>query len=218
MLARKAYIVRLVQPIPELEGFEQPLADYWAAVKTHLERQEAAIGPIKRIFAETVIGRGDDALLMLQQTNPGAHQLARSLIASGAVIEDLEDNQIFQELFDWSQCASQQLTSSKVREIVQNRHAEAAAARTEHMIKRFDEAIGAAEAALILTISESLPLPRDIERYLISPPELDRLERWLREKVEEARRQFAEEARSRETPQAQRSPADEQSSGLWTPP
>ena len=218
MLARKAYIVRLVQPIPQLEGFDQLVADYWAAVRTHLERQEIAVGPIRRIFAETVIGRGEDALLMLQQTNPGAHLLARSLVASGAVFEDLEDTETFQELLDWSQCANQQLMSAKVREIVQNGHGEASAARTEHMLKRLDDTIGSAEAALILTVSESLPIPGDIERYLVSPPELDRLERWLREKMEEARRQFAEEARAHEAAQAQQPPADEPPAGLWTPP
>ena len=219
ILARKVYIVRLVQPIPGLEGYDQLVADYWAAVRTHLERQEVTIGPIRRVFAETIVGRGEDALLMLQQTNPGAHALVRSLVGSGAVFEELEDTEIFHRLIDWSQCASQQLLSDHVRGIVQSGHAEATAARAEHLANRFDEAIGASEAALVLTVSDSLPIPPSVERYIVSPPELDRLERWLREKMEEARRQMAEEAETHRHEHAERPQAtDSSSSGLWTPP
>ena len=78
-MTRSLFIVRLVQPFPGLDGYDAMLSNYWSAVKAQLDRQAITSGAIKRIFVETVTGRGEDALVQLQQINPSASQLVRRL-------------------------------------------------------------------------------------------------------------------------------------------
>ena len=77
--------------------------------------------------------------------------------------------------------------SDKVRSVVQMGQVEAAGVRDEHLRKRLNDAIGDDENAVVLAVSAQLPIPDRIERFIVSPPELDQLERWLRAKMEEAR-------------------------------
>ena len=220
-MTRSLFIVRLVQPFPGLDGYDDMLSNYWSAVKAQLDRQAITSGAIKRIFVETVTGRGEDALVQLQQINPPASQLVRSLIASGAVIEEFEDTELLTELIDWGQCASQNLMSEKVRSVVQSSQVETAGARDEHLQKRLNDAIGDDESAVVFAVSGQLPIPDRIERFIVSPPELDQLERWLRAKMEEARREMMEQAQrqSGQQPDATAGGSSQSSSGgLWTPP
>lgn len=220
-MTRSLFIVRLVQPFPGLDGYDAMLSNYWSAVKAQLDRQAITSGAIKRIFVETVTDRGEDALVQLQQINPSASQLVRSLIASGAVIEEFEDTELLTELIDWGQCASQNLMSEKVRSVVQSGQVEAAGARDEYLQKRLNDAIGDDESAVVFAVSGQLPIPDRIERFIVSPPELDQLERWLRAKMEGARREMMEQAQ-RQTGQQPGTEAggssQSSSGGLWTPP
>ena len=219
-MARSLFIVRLVQPFPGLEGYDAMLASYWSAVEAQLDRQAVTFGAIRRVFIETVTGRGEDAVAQLQQMNPQASTVVRGLAAAGAVVEEFEDAELLAELIDWGQCASQNLVSAKVRETVQSGQVEAAGARDEYLQKRLNDAIGDDDAAVVFAVSEQLPIPDRIERFIVSPPELDQLERWLRAKMEEARREMMERAemQSRQAPDAGTSGGQPSSGGLWTPP
>ncbi len=214
-MARSLLIIRLVQPFPGLEGYDTMLSNYWSAVKTQVDRHAMTSGPIKSVFIETVTGRGEDAVVQLQQMNPQGASLVRGLAASGAIVEEFEDTELLAELIDWGQCASQNLMSDKVRTVVQSGQIEAAGVRDDHLRKRLNDAIGDDETSVVLAVSAQLPIPDRIERFIVSPPELDQLERWLREKMEEARREMMERAQQ----QASADTAEGQSSsgGLWTP-
>ena len=219
-MTRSLFIVRLVQPFPGLEGYDTILSNYWSAVKAQLDRQAITSGAIERIFVETVSGRGEDALVQLQQINPAASQLVRNLIASGSVIEDFEDTELLTELIDWGQCGAQNLMSDKVSSVVQSGQIEAAGARDDHLQARLNDAIGDDESAVVFAVSGQLPIPDRIERFIVSPPELDQLERWLRAKMEEARREMMEQAQRQASQQPSQSggSGEPSSGGLWTPP
>ena len=219
-MTRSLLIVRMVQPFPGLEGYDAVLTNYWAAVKAQLDRHATSSGLIRRVFVETVTGRGEDAMVQLQQINPQAASLVRAMVASGSSVEEFEDSELLGELIDWGQCASQNLVSEKVRRAVMNGQNEAAGARDEHLKKRLNDAIGDDETALVLAVSEQVPIPDRVERFIVSPPELDQLERWLRAKMEEARREMIERAQREASQQqgAQASTGQTSSGGLWTPP
>ena len=214
-MARSLFIIRLVQTFPGLEGYDAMLANYWSAVKAQVERHAMTSGPVKQIFIETVPGRGEDAIVQLQQMNPQAATFVRGLVANGATIEELEDSELLAELIDWGQCASQNLMSNKVRNVVQTGQVEAAGMRDDHLRRRLNDTIQDEDVAVVLAVSPQLPIPDRIERFIVSLPELDQLERWLRTKMEEVRREMMEQAQR----QASGETADGQSSsgGLWTP-
>lgn len=194
LASRKVYIVTMVQPSPGApEGFEEHYNAYWSAVEQQLSQIEAKAGAVTRIFAEGIIGRGDDAMLMLQQSNPGAHSVARLRVSSGAVFEEFEDTDLFGQVIDWGRCLQVGLINQSVAESIQASYTEAAQKRTEHLQQRIQDGILDSEAAVIFGGDPNITIPDGIERFLISPPELDALERWVQQANEAIRQQMAED-------------------------
>ena len=214
---RKALIVRIVQPLPSLPGYDERAAAYWDAARMHVSRQESSIGPYKQVFVEGVMGHGGDGMLAIQQANPGLHRFVKGFVDGGAVLAQLEDAELLQETADWSECLNVQPRSEKVQQILIEHYTGSAQARNAHLNTVLDASIGVGEAAIVLIISESLPLPPDVERFLVSPPELDQLNRWLREQLAKAQQEYiqATEGSGADGPDQRNEQAGSQ---LWTPP
>jgi hypothetical protein len=217
---RKVYIVPFIQPSPQApDGFTQRFNAYWEAADKQISALEARAGVVNRVFAEGVLGRGDDALLMLEQTNRPAWRMVKDRVDSGARLDEYEDADLFGEVIDWSRCMSVGFITQSVAGAVSASYQDAALRRQRHLDKRLAEGLQEGEATLILSGSTDLQLPDDVEKFLVSPPELDALERWVRA-VNEAARQQAEEAAGggQRGPAPQRPTSDGRSAGkLWTP-
>ena len=194
LIIRKVYLVTMVQPSHgSLDGFQERYDSYWNAVDAQVSQLEAKAGVVARIFAEGVIGRGDDAMLMLQQSNPGAHRLVRQRVTSGAVFEEFENKDLFGQVIDWARCLQSGLISRTVVEEIQANYNEVTNKRNEHLQKRLEEGIRDSEAALLLGADPGVKLPDGVERFFVSPPELDELERWVQQANEAIRQQIADE-------------------------
>ncbi|NQW21725.1 MAG: hypothetical protein HQ477_13555 [Chloroflexi bacterium] len=222
MTSRKVYMITLVQPSTGApDGFEELYNDYWEAVERQVSQLEAKAGIVMRIFAEGVIGKGDDAMLMIQQSNPGAHRMVRQRVSAGAVFEDFEDTDLFGQVIDWGRCLQSGLINRTVADTIQTHYVAAADKRISHLQNRLAEGILESEAALLLSGDPSITLPAGVEKFVISPPELDSIERWVRQANEAIRKQMADE-QSRETASEASSPPKPDSqvgsrSKLWTP-
>jgi hypothetical protein len=226
LTSRKVYMVTMVQPSPGApNGFEEKYNAYWQAVERHLSQLEAKAGVVVRIFAEGVIGRGDDAMLMVQQSNPGAHSLARQRISAGAVFEEFEDTDLFGQVIDWGRCLQSGLINRTVADEIQAKYTEAADKRIEHLQTRLAEGILESEAALLLSGDPNIAIPDGVEKFVVSPPELDELQRWVQEANEAIRQQMAEEqarAAAGQPPAGPQAANDQNDDGdagskLWTP-
>ena len=89
------------------------------------------------------------------------------------------------------------------------------------MEQRLSQGILESEAAVLLTGDQNIALPDGVERFIVSPPELDELSRWVEEANKAIQQQMAEEqarAAAGEPPSAP-GPAYQANSGsrLWTP-
>jgi hypothetical protein len=89
------------------------------------------------------------------------------------------------------------------------------------MSQRLSEGILESEAAVLLTGDQNIELPDGVERFIVSPPELDELSRWVEQANQAIQQQMAEEqarADAGEPPTAP-GPADQGNGGseLWTP-
>ena len=224
LTSRKIYLVTMVQPSPGApEGFEQRYNDYWSAVEQQISKLEATAGAVNHIFAEGVVGRGDDAMLMVQQSNPGAHSLIRQRVSAGAVFEEFEDTELFGQVIDWGRCLQVGLINQTVANEIQTKYTEASEKRGKHLLKQLNEGILESEAGLLLSGDPSITIPDGVEKFLISPPELDELQRWVQQTNEAIREQMAEEqerARSGATSSAtgkNEEPEGVSKSKLWTP-
>jgi hypothetical protein len=224
LASRKIYLVTMVQPSPGApDGFEQRYNDYWSAVEQQISKLETTAGTVNRIFAEGVIGRGDDAMLMVQQSNPGAHSVVRQRVSAGAVFEEFEDTDLFGQVIDWGRCLQGGLINQTVADEIQTKYTEASKKRSKHLLKQLNEGILESEAGLLLSGDPSIAIPDGVEKFLISPPELDALQRWVQQTNEAIREQMAEEqARSRSdtstgTPSEVEKTDGDSKSELWTP-
>lgn len=223
MTSRKVYMVTLVQPSPGApDGFEERYNAYWEAVEKQVSQLEEKAGTVARVFAEGVIGRGDDAMLMVQQSNPGAHRLVRSRISSGAVFEEFEDTDLFGQVIDWGRCLQSGLINRTVADTIQAHYTEAVDKRVSHLANRLSEGILESEAALLLGGDPNIALPEGVEKFVVSPPELDELERWVQQTNEAIRQQMAEEqaraaAGEPPAPAGPEQGGSQSESGLWTP-
>ena len=224
LASRKIYLVTMVQPSPGApDGFEQRYNDYWSAVEQQISNLETTAGTVNRIFAEGVIGRGDDAMLMVQQSNPGAHSVVRQRVSAGAVFEEFEDTDLFGQVIDWGRCLQGGLINQTVADEIQTKYTEASEKRIKHLLKQLNEGILESEAGLLLSGDPSIAIPSGVEKFLISPPELDALQRWVQQTNEAIREQMAEEqARSRSdtstgTPSEVEKTDGDSKSELWTP-
>ncbi len=220
---RKAYIVPFIQPSQQApEGFTELFNAYWKAADEQLSGLEARSGIVKRVFAEGVLGKGDDALLMMEQTNRQAWHLVKARVDAGARMDEYEDPELFGEVIDWGRCLSVGFVSQGAANAVSACYQDAAMRRQRHLDERLSEGIEAGESVLILSGTTDIQLPEGVEKFIVSPPELDALERWIR-RVNEAARRAAEEAiaRGQQPGQAPTPPPSESSgdssSGLWTP-
>ena len=180
---RKVYIALLVPLSPGApDGFDERFGAYWKSVDRNVAQLEARAGTVKRVFVEGVSRGGQAGLNMLEKSNPAAHELVTTRLKSGAVIEGFEDESLFAEVLDWGRCLQAGFVSRKVGETVNNAFRAASAARLKHLQTRLNDGVKQMEAALLLTSrADSISPPPDMERFLVSPPELDELERWVRE-------------------------------------
>ncbi len=221
---RKAYIVPFIQPSPQApEGFTELFNAYWQAADKQVAGLEARSGVVKRIFAEGVLGKGADALLMLEQTNRQAWHLVKARVDSGARLDEYEDPELFGEVIDWGRCLSVGFVSQGVANAVSASYQDAAQRRQRKLDERLESGLEEGEATLILSGTTDIKLPDGVEKFLVSPPELDALERWIRQVNEAARREAEAAAARGQAPgePTQPPPPSEQqsgsSSGLWTP-
>jgi hypothetical protein len=126
----------------------------------------------------------DDGLKIMEGLNPKSCQIAKQKCRDGANLEVIEDKELAEETVDWERCLFIGLLSDKVARKVSELYIEASRKRYEHIAKRIDETLKANEIA-ILFIREGhlVQFPEDVEVFSVSPPTLDEIRRWLRDRA-----------------------------------
>lgn len=220
MQNKKVYIVTLVQSQPGApEGFEEKYNKYWEAIENHLSQIETKAGIVNKIFCEGIVGKGDDAKLMLEQSNPEAYKVVRRRISSGASFEEFEDKEIFGQLIDWSRCLQVGLISQQVQEEVHKNYTLITEKRNNFIMSQLEKNILESDSVLLVVGNTAMNLPENVEKFIISPPELDELQRWVNETNEAIRRQMEQQQQQQPEP-TQRDDGEDtgsSSSKLWTP-
>lgn len=214
---RKVYAVEMVYYISDAPSeYNQLYEKYWSAVNANLEAMESSTGVVKHVFGEGVPGRGEDAKVALEQANPGAWRVVKERLDGGAQFELFEKDDLLAEVLDWSRCLSLGLYSRKVSDEIAANFSAADSARRAYQKQQLDELVAEGEAALLLTNSQGVPVPEGIARYIVAPPELDSIDRWIkamRERMAQQARGAAPGAETQQQPPA----SDGGGGGLWTP-
>lgn len=186
--ARKLYLVPLVfvgKDAPE--DYQQKVELYWRQVKEQLTSLEQKIGRISKIYHESVFLDGENGLAAVERVNEKGYPLVKEKCAQGAELLATEDMELFAQSLDWGNCL-QVVTSREVHQKISEFYREATEKRFDHIARRIDETLAEGEAGVLL-ISEGhfVQFPSSIQVFYVSPPALDEIRRWFREKTEKSK-------------------------------
>lgn len=177
----------------EEEGQEK-LDKYWSQMQDQVAGFESRLGSVKHIYHELVTQSGEEGIVRLEAVNGRSHAFVKARCELGATLQSTEDEDTLREFADLQQCLMFPLTSESVYGRLREWLNEASRKRYDHIAKQIGETLGAAEVGLLL-ISEGhqVQFPEGVEVFYVSPPALDELHRWLRDRMEARRREAAVE-------------------------
>lgn len=182
---KKLYLVPLIYSGEEtLAEYQEKCTRYWQQVTEQLSNLASKIGQVKRIYHESIFQSGEDGMKTLQRLNPSSYQLTKTQYENGAILEAVEERELFEEAMDWQRCLMLGFISDTVANKVAGFYAEAVKRRNEFMIKKINETLKDSEAGLLfIREGHSVQFPTDIEVFSIFPPVLDEIHRWYRDQA-----------------------------------
>jgi len=154
---------------------------YWEQVTQQIDNLELKVGTITHIYHESISIGGNQGLEILEKLNPESYHITKQKCQGNAQLETVEDRELVEESMDWERCLLAGFISEKVARQVSEAYVEAYKRRYEYIGKKIDETLKPDETA-ILFIREGhlVQFPNDIEVFSVSPPVLDEIHRWLR--------------------------------------
>jgi hypothetical protein len=219
---KKLYLVPLIYSGDEApDEYKEKCSRYWQQVAEQLNNLASKIGKVNRLYHETVFQSDEDGIKAVERLNPSSYKIAKSQFDNGAILETIEEKELFEEVMDWQRCLMLGFVSEKVASKLSEFYVQAAKKRNEFMAKKISETLKDDEAGLLfIREGHSVQFPVDIEVFSVFPPALDEIHRWLRdqaslgiEKVEAKAKGEAKEAaeakvRRKTKKRAKREPKD----------
>ena len=183
---RKLYLVPLIfqgrNPEPEyIEKFEK----FWSQVEIQISDLELKLGDVNRVYHELISLSGESGVKTIKELNEKSCQVVEKRLAKGAQLEAAEETGILTEFMDWTRCLAVGLENQKVFVAVYESYKEVSKKRNEYISKHIDETLKADEiGVLFIREGHQIQFPSDIQVIYVSPPALDEIERWLRDRHE----------------------------------
>lgn len=181
---RKLYFVPLFYvgrdaPAEYLEKLDK----YWHQVEQHINNLEAKLGQVSRIFHELIPASGEDGVNTVKDLNEKCYEIVKSRLDKGVPLEATEDSELLTEFMDWGRCLGIGLQNQKVFTRVYESYVEVSKKRNEFIAKHIDETLKADEAGILfMREGHQVQFPSDIEVFYVSPPALDEINRWFRDR------------------------------------
>ena len=193
---RKLFLVPLIySPSEPPTDYVGMLERYWAGVRNQIRRLAERTSPVRRVYHEGIFQTGEEGLKTIERLSIRSHTVIRDVCDNEALIEALEDAEIFAESVDWQRCLMAGLTSRKVLDLALNGYHEATRRRFDVMEERLEQTLQPGEAGLLFIREDhSIQFPKDVQVFYIAPPALDEIHRWLREQEQRERQRPASEA------------------------
>jgi len=182
---RKLYLVPLIYSGEEtFDEYKEKCGRYWQQVGEQLTNLASKIGQVNRIYHESIFQSREDGMKIMERLNSSSYQLAKTQCDKGAVLEAVEERELFEETMDWQRCLMLGFISDKVANKVAEFYAEANKRRNELMATKIRETLEDDEAGLLfIREGHSVQFPSDIEVFSIFPPALDEIHRWYRDQA-----------------------------------
>jgi frataxin-like iron-binding protein CyaY len=183
---RKVYCISLLYSEHEAPTEYLELIDeYWTQVEDQVQKMEKA-GRVSKIYHEAIYSAGNEGLKELEKLNEKSYTWVKRKCEEGAALESLEDRDLFFEFVDWKRCMMLPFTSQNVMNKVFEFYTAASSKRYEYLAQRIDETLEEDETGLLIMNDEdrsTISFPQDIEIFIVHPPALTDIQRWIREQL-----------------------------------
>ena len=179
---RKIFLVPLIYSHAEAQAdYVEKFDLFWKQVAEQIANLEGKLGKVRRVFHESISFAGEEGLKIMEKMNPKSCEIAGQKCREGAELQIIEDKDLAEECMDWERCLFIGFLSDKVAKTVSESYLEASKKRYETIAKNLNRLLKADEIG-ILFIREGhrVQFPHDIEVFSVSPPALDEIHRWLR--------------------------------------
>jgi len=181
---KKLYLVPFLLSAKDAPEEYKKLYDlYWQQVEEQISNLETKMGKVSYIFHEAIAQTGKEGLKDLERISPASYKIVSKKCKSGAKLELIEDRELILETTDWERFLLIGFSSQKVADIVTEAYTKATHKRYQHIASRLDELLKRDRPG-ILFIREGhmIQFPAEIEVFSVSPPALDEIHRWIRDK------------------------------------
>lgn len=160
--------------------------NYWEQVTKQIAELTLKLGEVKKIYHELIAVSGEDGANAIKELNNPSYNIVKACLEKKAQMEALEDADILMEYMDWSRCLMIGLQNAKVISKVYESYTEVLKKRNEYIASKIDETLKEDEIGVVLMReNHQVQFPADIQVFYISPPALDEIKRWLRERQAE---------------------------------
>ena len=185
---RKLYFVPLIYCGKEAPSeYTKKYNVYWQQVKTQIGDLEAKLGKIDHIYHELIPMGGKEGSKAMKELNKQSYQVVKPSLEKGAQLEAIEESELLTEFIDWNKCLATGLQNQKVFVTVYQSFADAGKKRNEYCAAQIDKTLKSDEIGILLMREgHQIQFPSDIQVFYVSPPALDELKRWFRDREAEA--------------------------------
>jgi hypothetical protein len=169
------------------EEYSKKLKTYWEQVIQQINELASKLGAINHIYHELIAVAGEEGVATLKDLNASSYQAVKACLDKKASLEAFEDADILTEFMDWSRCLLVGLQNAKVVTKIYEFYTETDKKRTESLAHKLDETLKDNEIGLVLMReNHQVQFPPDIQVFYVSPPALDDIKRWIREREKTA--------------------------------
>ncbi|MBN1161464.1 MAG: hypothetical protein JXA17_05930 [Dehalococcoidales bacterium] len=181
---RKLIFIPVIYPAEGLpEDYVQRFNRYWEQVEKQIADLTSKLGQINAIYHELIAVTGKDGIKSLKELNKQGCKIAEACITKKARLEALEDADLLTEFMDWSRCLMIGLQNPKVISRIYESYAETSKKRNEAMARKIDNTLKKEEIGIVMMReSHQVQFPADIQVFYVSPPALDDIKRWIRDR------------------------------------
>ncbi|OGO32128.1 MAG: hypothetical protein A2Z29_03535 [Chloroflexi bacterium RBG_16_56_11] len=185
---RKLFFVPLIYKNDELPvDYIGKYHKYWEQVEKQVAELVSKLGSVNRIYHELIAVSGKEASQSIKDLCESSHKIVQEYLEKQAQFEAMEDYDILTEFMDWNRCLIVGLQNPKVTTKVYEFFIEAGKKRNEYIARKIDETLKTDEIGLLLMReNHQVQFPQDIQVFYVSPPALDEIKRWLRERESDA--------------------------------
>ncbi|MBA7484272.1 hypothetical protein ES707_19796 [subsurface metagenome] len=157
---------------------------YWEQAGNHIASLESKIGQVSHIYHESITLAGEEGLNLMEKLNPASFGISRAKCQGGAVFEATEDRELAGESMDWERFLLAGFVSQKVAKIASESYVEVMKKRYEYIARVIDDTLKDNEVGvLFIREGHAVQFPQAIEVFSVSPPALDEIHRWQRERL-----------------------------------